>query len=129
LTLFAATCINASSMSPAKSKSKAASYRVYPAVFVPCLLALGTLAIAFTLAPLAFIALPFIYLGSSSAAPNLSLSSGFLALIAVGAGLLVSFYQLEIGAAIFLGSGVSWVLSSFEQRLRAKPVPQRRNLD
>ncbi|MDD5349369.1 MAG: hypothetical protein PHQ12_04075 [Chthoniobacteraceae bacterium] len=105
---------------------KTVGYRVYPAVFVPILLTLGVISLAFVLkAWMALAAVPFIYLGSTSASPDLNLKSGIPAVLAIAIGCAVSFVQIELGSAIFLGAGASWVLSSFEQRLRAKPIRRK----
>jgi hypothetical protein len=67
----------------------------------------------------ALAALPFIILGSLCAAPNLNLANGILVLLCVVVGLVVAHFHRELGTWIFMGAGISWLLSSIEKRVRA----------
>jgi hypothetical protein len=95
---------------------------VPPAIAAPILLACVAIALAISDTLWFLLALPFIYLGSVCAAPNLNLADGFPAIVAVFLGLIVTLFKLESGAAIAGGTTASLLLSALEKRLRAKPV-------
>lgn len=97
-------------------------YRIYPAKIAP--IAVGAVAVYVGLAvtPWAFIALPFVYLGSICAAPNLNLADGFLVLVSTVVGAGVTFFEKEIGVIIIVGVVSSWILSAIEKTITAKPI-------
>jgi hypothetical protein len=97
-------------------------YKVYPAIVAPLLLAITSLFLGFTRTGWAFLSLPFIYLGSICAAPNMNLANGFLAMLAMLLGLAVCLFNPAIGLPIFLGTSASWLLSSLEMCIRAQPL-------
>jgi hypothetical protein len=105
-----------------KVAGKIKGYRVYPAIVVPLTLAVSAIAVAVAHTPWAYLALPFIYLGSVCAAPNFNLANGFLAFVAVLAGCCVMHFDAEAGAAIVIGAGASWMLSSIEKLIKARPI-------
>ncbi|MDR2637643.1 MAG: hypothetical protein LBB55_04830 [Zoogloeaceae bacterium] len=96
-------------------------FRVPCAVFVPASLCAGALALAVGGSLWWLLALPFVVLGSFCAAPNLNLADGFLALVAVVVGIVVSCFHAEAGIIIIVGTSASWVLSSIEKLVRAVP--------
>src|SRR5262249_18105519 len=97
-------------------------YKVYPALAAPLLLAITSLFLGFTRTGWAFLGLPFIYLGSMCAAPNMNLANGFLAILAILLGFAVCLFNQAIGLPIGLGTSASWLLSSLEMRIRAQPL-------
>jgi hypothetical protein len=90
-------------------------------VFVPVGLCAGALALAIGGSLWWLLALPFIVLGSLCAAPNLNLADGFLALLAVAVGIVVSCFHAGAGISIILGTSTSWFLASIEKSVRAVP--------
>ena len=97
-------------------------YLVPQAVFVPICLGVGALVLGVAGHPWWFLALPFVLLGAYCAAPNFNLADGFLALIAVVIGALLSYFHTQAGVAVMLGTSTSWLLSSLEKGMRAVPV-------
>ena len=93
-------------------------YKVYQAIVAPLLLAITSL----TRTGWAFLSLPFIYLGSICAAPNMNLANGFLARLAMLLGLAGTQTNPAIGLPIFFGTSASWLLSSLEMCIRAQPL-------
>jgi hypothetical protein len=102
-------------------------YRIYPAKVAPIIVAVVAICLCFSVTPWAFIALPFIYLGSICAAPNLNLADGFLVLISMILGLVVAFFEKEIGFIIIVGVASSWLLSAIEKTITAKPIEDEEN--
>jgi hypothetical protein len=75
-------------------------YIVRPAVVAPVVLAAIAIVVAVRESLWALAALPFIYLGSISAQPNLNLANGCLAYLAMVAGFLVLALFRPLGFAI-----------------------------
>jgi hypothetical protein len=98
------------------------AYRVPLAVFVPVILCVGALALVLEGNLWWLLALPFVVLGSLCAAPNLNLADGFLTMVAVIIGVVISQFHAEAGTPIIWGAFASWLLSSFEKRIRMKPI-------
>ena len=97
-------------------------YVVPRAVFVPTGLALGAAGLAWMISPWCLLAMPFIYLGSVCAAPNLNLADGFLAMVTIALGFALTSVHKEAGEAVVLGTWVSWFFSAVEKRIRAVPA-------
>ena len=97
-------------------------YRVYPAKVAPLLCGAAAFLLAITWTPWALCALPFIYLGSICAAPNLNLADGFLVIFSVLVGIGIAFLKLEAGVAVSAGAAVSWILSCLEKAYTAKEI-------
>ena len=97
-------------------------YRVYPAKVAPLLCGAAAIFVAVAWTPWALCALPFIYVGSICAAPNLNLADGFLVIVSVFIGIGVAFLKREIGVAILLGAAISWMLSCIEKVITAKEI-------
>ena len=98
-------------------------YIIRPAVFAPATLAVVALAAAVRESWWFLAALPFIWLGSISAQPNLNLANGCLAYVAmlVGFGLLLVYRPL--GLAVVAGAMSGFYLSAVEKLIRMRPAP------
>ncbi len=98
-------------------------YIVRPAVFAPAVLSVAAFVASFRESPWFLAALPFIWLGSISAQPNLNLANGCLAYVAmlVGFGLLLVYRPL--GIAIVAGAMSGFYLSAVEKLIRMRPAP------
>ena len=103
------------------------TYRIYPAKIAPIAIAAVAIYFGVAFSPLAFIAIPFIYLGSICAAPNFNLADGFPILVSMVLGAGIMIFKKEIGFAIFLGSTSSWVLSAIEKAITAIPIDNEKN--
>jgi len=71
-----------------------------------------------------FVALPFIWLGSICAQPNMNLVQGCLAYLAMVVGWAILTVFKPLGIAILGGATFGFYLSAIEKRLRARPVPE-----
>ncbi|HEX5243591.1 MAG TPA: hypothetical protein VFW23_10060 [Tepidisphaeraceae bacterium] len=71
-----------------------------------------------------FAALPFIWLGSICAAPNMNLAEGCLAYLAMILGYALLWVNKPLAIAILNGAISGFYLSAIEKRLRARPVPE-----
>ena len=98
-------------------------YIVRPAVFAPAVLAVIAVVAAVQESWWFLAALPFIWLGSVCAQPNLNLANGCLAYLAmlVGCGLLLVFRPL--GLAILAGAVSGFYVSALEKWIRMRPAP------
>jgi len=97
-------------------------YQVRPAIFVPVILFCLSIWVSAKISWWFFISVPFIYLGSICAQPNLNLANGCLAYVSMIIGTVISPFHLFSGAAIGLGAGISFYGSAIEKRLRMKPI-------
>jgi hypothetical protein len=99
-------------------------YIVRPAIFAPAILAVAAIVAAFRDSWWFLAALPFIYLGSICAQPNLNLANGCLAYLAmlVGFATLASFRPL--GLAILAGAMSGFYVSALEKWIRMRPAPE-----
>ncbi len=99
-------------------------YIVPPAIIAPAALSVVAVILGVRDSHWYFAALPFIWLGSICAQPNMNLVQGCLAYLAmiVGFALLVVFKPL--GIAILGGACCGFYLSAIEKRLRMRPVPE-----
>jgi len=95
---------------------------VPPAIIVPIALSAVAIWLSLTRTAWTLIALPFILLGSVCAAPNFNLADGFIALIAMMAGMILLWVHPFSGEPVCMGSFFSWTLSSVEKRIRAVPI-------
>jgi hypothetical protein len=96
-------------------------YIIRPAIFAPSILSVAAVVIALQVSWWALAALPFIWLGSVSAQPNLNLANGCFAYLAMLIGFgLIALYR-PLGAAILAGTMSGFYVSAIEKRLRAKP--------
>jgi hypothetical protein len=99
-------------------------YRVRPAVIAPAVLAVAAVVFAVRQSWWALVALPFIYLGSICAQPNLNLANGCLAYLAMLIGFGISALFPPLGFAIVGGAMSGFYVSALEKRIRMRPVPE-----
>src|SRR5580765_4330529 len=99
------------------------AYIVRPAVFAPAGLSVAAAVLAFQGSWWFLAALPFIWLGSVCAQPNMNLADGFLACLAMIVGAAVTVFFRPLGTAIFAGAAFGFVVSAFEKRIRMRPAP------
>jgi hypothetical protein len=91
-----------------------------PAIVAPALLGLLSIYLAVTVTRWALLSLPFIYLGSVCASPNLNLADGCLVVVASVLGLVVLAVEKPAGLAILVSSLASWLFSSIEKIFRGR---------
>ncbi|HEX4997875.1 MAG TPA: hypothetical protein VFY29_06600 [Terriglobia bacterium] len=98
-------------------------YIVRPAIISPVILSVVAFVVAAQQSWWFLASLPFIWLGSVSAQPNLNLVNGCVAYLAMilGFGLMALFRQL--GVAILAGAMAGFYMSAFEKRMRMRPAP------
>ena len=97
---------------------------VRPAIFAPVLLGVIAITVAGRESWWALAALPFIYLGSVCAQPNLNLANGCLAYLAMIAGFIVLALFRPLGFAILGGAMSGFYASAIEKWMRMRPVPE-----
>lgn len=98
-------------------------HTVRPAVFAPVFLSLAAIGAAAWQSWWLLAALPFIWLGSVCAQPNLNLADGCQAYLAVIAGVLICVWFKWPGMAVWVGTMSGYLLSAVEKRLRMRLVP------
>ncbi|MDB6132266.1 MAG: hypothetical protein JWM59_509 [Verrucomicrobiales bacterium] len=98
-------------------------YTIRPAVFAPVFLSLAAIGAAVLLSWWFLAALPFIWLGSVCAQPNLNLADGCLAYLAMIAGGLIAGWFRWPGIIVIAGTMSGYLLSVVEKRLRMRPLP------
>jgi hypothetical protein len=96
-------------------------YIIRPAIFAPSVLSVAAIVVAFQVSWWALVSLPFIWLGSVCAQPNLNLANGCLAYLAMLVGFGVTALYRPLGAAIVAGAMAGFYVSAIEKRLRARP--------
>ena len=96
-------------------------YIIKPAIFAPSILSVAAVIAAIRISWWALVSLPFIWLGSICAQPNLNLANGCLAYLAMLIGFAVAVLNRPLGAAIWAGAIAGFYLSAIEKRLRARP--------
>jgi hypothetical protein len=99
-------------------------YRIYPAIFAPALLALAALVAALVVSWWWLAAVPFIWLGSICAQPNLNLADGCLTYLSVGAALIVLRFHPPLGHAIWVGAVTGYAFAFAEKMIRMRPVTE-----
>ncbi len=97
-------------------------YRVYPAIVAPASLALAALVAAITVTWWWLAAIPFIWLGSICAQPNLNLADGCLTYLSIGAALIVLRFHPPLGHAILVGAIAGYVFAFAEKMIRMHPI-------
>jgi hypothetical protein len=102
-------------------------YLVPPALFVPLLLTVAVVVMAFRVSWLALLALPFVWLGSICAQPNLNLANGCLAYLAILVGIILVGFHVATGIPILFGTLAGFYLSAAEKWIRARPLPESRD--
>ena len=99
-------------------------YYIRPAVYAPAILAAFAIGLALVLSWWWLAALPFIFLGSVCAQPNMNFTDGFLAHLAMLIGLIVLTFCPPAGIAVFSGTLLSYVASVIEKKLRMRPATE-----
>lgn len=97
-------------------------YRIYPAIVAPSFLTLGALFAAITVTWWWIAAIPFIWLGSICAQPNLNLADGCLTYLSVGAALIVMPFHPPLGLAIMAGAIAGYLFGFAEKLIRTNPI-------
>jgi hypothetical protein len=98
-------------------------YLVPPARFAPAVLSVLAILAAWRESGWFLAALPFIYLGSVCAQPNLNLANGCLAYLAMLAGFATLTWFRPLGLAILAGAMSGFYVSALEKRIRMRPAP------
>ena len=100
------------------------AYVVRPAVFSPTILSVAAVLAALQDSWWYLVALPFIWLGSVCAQPNLNLVNGCLAYLSIGVGLIVAVYFRPLVLAIFGGAMSGLYISAIEKAVCMRPAPE-----
>src|SRR5688572_26570775 len=108
---------------PIESHTMPRAYIIRPAVFAPSVLSVAALVLAVQDSWWFLAALPFIWLGSVCAQPNLNLANGCLAYLAIIAGAVMTTWFRPLGIAIVSGVFSGFILSAIEKRIRMRPAP------
>ncbi len=98
-------------------------YIIRPAIFAPVILSVVAGVFAAQESWWFLASLPFIWLGSVSAQPNLNLANGCLAYLAMIVGFAVMALFRPLGLAILAGAMSGFYVSAIEKRIRARPAP------
>lgn len=98
-------------------------YIVRPAVFAPVILSLIAIVVSVQMSWWFLVSLPFIWLGSVSAQPNLNLAGGCLGYSAMIVGLVLLAMYRPLGTAILAGAMSGFYLSAIEKWIRMRPAP------
>ena len=97
-------------------------YRVYAAVIAPGVLSLAALVAAFSVTAWWLVAIPFIWLGSMCAQPNLNLVDGCLTYLSASVALIVLGFHPASGIAILAGVVAGYIFGFIEKMMRMHPV-------
>ena len=95
---------------------------VRPAIFAP---AIVSVIIPFAAAYQSWwylVGLPFVWVGSVCAQPNMNLANGCLAYVAMMLGFILLFFFPPLGKAILCGAGAGFYLSAIEKRMRMRKL-------
>ncbi len=119
------TTVSASSKrtTPESSFGAQRVYMIRPAIFAPSILSIVTVVAAFQVSWWSLAALPFIWLGSVCAQPNLNLANGCLAYLTMLIGFALTGLYRPLGLAILGGAMSGFYVSAIEKRIRACPAP------
>lgn len=98
------------------------AYIVRPAVFAPAVLSVVAVVLAVQDSVWYVAALPFIWLGSICAQPNLNLADGCLAYLAIVVGFVMLALFRPLGVAILAGAVSGLYASAIEKRIRMRPA-------
>jgi hypothetical protein len=99
------------------------AYIVRPAVFVPVVLSAFAIVVAAWVSWWFLVAVPFVWLGSICAQPNLNLADGCLAYVTIIVGLAVLPFFRPVGLAIVVGTISGLYASAVEKGIRMRPAP------
>jgi hypothetical protein len=90
----------------------------------PAFLTLAAFVAAITVSWWWLAAIPFIWLGSICAQPNLNLADGCLTYLSVGAALVVLRFHPPLGQAILSGAVAGYVFAFAEKMIRMRPITE-----
>ena len=96
---------------------------VFPAVISPAILTVVAIVASAVWSWWWLAAIPFVWLGSICAQPNLNLADGCLSYVAGGVALIVVRFHAPLGLAILAGVISGYVLAFAEKMLTMKPLP------
>ena len=99
------------------------AYIVRSAIFAPMILSVVTVVFAIRDSWWLLAALPFIWLGSVCAQPNMNLANGCLAYLTMVVGVGVTALHRPLGIAIFAGAISGFYVSAIEKRIRMRAAP------
>ena len=89
-------------------------YIIRPAIFAPVFLTIFAIYLAIQVSGWFFLSLPFIWLNSLCAQPNINLADGCLAYLSILFGFVLIFFFKPIGLAILFGALLGFYFSAFE---------------
>ena len=98
-------------------------YQIPPAVFAPVTLTVAAIATSAIESWWFLVAIPFIWLGSVCAAPNLNLVNGCFSYLSIILGFVVTMFFRPLGFAILAGSALGFYFSAAEKWIRMRPAP------
>ncbi len=98
------------------------AYMVSPAWIAPSILSVVALVSGLAVTWWALAALPFIWLGSLCAAPNMNLADGCLVYLSFIAGAVIWAFFKPLGMAILFGAVTGYFASAVEKCVRMKPI-------
>lgn len=99
-------------------------YIIRPALFAPAALSVVVVTLGVRDSRWYLVSLPFIWLGSICAQPNMNLVQGCLAYLAMICGFILLAVFKPLGIAILGGATLGFYLSAIEKRLRARLVQE-----
>ena len=97
-------------------------YEIRPAIVAPILLAVAAVLMALPDSVWWLLAIPFVFLGSICAQPNLNAADGCLAYVSAVAGMVLTVFHEPSGYSIVCGVVSSFYLSALEKFLRAERI-------
>jgi len=97
---------------------------IYPAWFAPIGLSLVAIVAGVIWSWWWLVAIPFVWLGSICAAPNLNLADGCLSYLAAGAAFIILRYHPPLGQAILTGVIAGYAAGFAEKMITKKPAPK-----
>ena len=98
-------------------------YIVRPAVFAPVILSVVTIVASVQESWWFLASLPFVWLGSVCAQPNMNLANGCLAYLAMIVGFAVMAVYRPLGLSILAGAMSGFYVSAIEKWIRMRPAP------
>jgi hypothetical protein len=98
-------------------------YLIPPAVFAPVTLTVAAIVTGVVESWWFLFSIPFIWLGSICAAPNLNLVNGCFAYLAIILGFVVTAFFRPLGFAILAGAAFGYYASAAEKWIRMRPAP------
>lgn len=99
------------------------TYIIRPAIYSPVALSGIVVLLSFTESWWCIAAIPFIWLGSICAQPNMNLANGCLAYLAMLIGVGICAWFRPLGLPILFGAITGFYSSAIEKRIRMRPAP------